>query len=85
MPVHNSDIAEIFNEIADLLEIQGDNPFRVRAYRNASRSVSSLERDDPMLTNASSFEPITSEPMPRLCRIPSLSHPIEYTRPARAI
>ncbi|MEX3971270.1 DNA polymerase/3'-5' exonuclease PolX [Paraburkholderia caribensis] len=39
MPIHNADIAEIFNEIADLLEIQGDNPFRVRAYRNAARSV----------------------------------------------
>ncbi len=42
MPVHNSDVAAIFNELADLLEIQNDNPFRVRAYRNAARSVSSL-------------------------------------------
>lgn len=39
MPIHNADIAEVFNEIADLLEIQGGNPFRVRAYRNAARSV----------------------------------------------
>jgi DNA polymerase (family 10) len=39
MPVHNSDIARIFNQIADLLEISGANPFRVRAYRHAARSV----------------------------------------------
>ena len=45
MPVHNADIAEIFDEIADLLEIEGANPFRVRAYRNASRTVLGLGRD----------------------------------------
>ena len=42
MPVHNTDIAGIFDEIADFLEIQGENPFRIRAYRNASRTVSGL-------------------------------------------
>jgi len=44
MPVQNSDVSDIFNKMADLLEIEGANPFRVRAYRNASRSVSSLPR-----------------------------------------
>ncbi|WP_063744692.1 DNA polymerase/3'-5' exonuclease PolX [Paraburkholderia oxyphila] len=39
MPIHNADIAEVFGDVADLLEIQGGNPFRVRAYRNAARSV----------------------------------------------
>ncbi|RMD79053.1 MAG: DNA polymerase/3'-5' exonuclease PolX [Gammaproteobacteria bacterium] len=39
MPVHNADIAAVFDEIADLLEIQGDNPFRIRAYRNAARTL----------------------------------------------
>ncbi|HHH46053.1 MAG TPA: hypothetical protein ENK53_03470, partial [Thiotrichales bacterium] len=38
MPVHNEDIAAIFDEMADLLEIEGDNPYRVRAYRNAART-----------------------------------------------
>ncbi|HMP76210.1 MAG TPA: DNA polymerase/3'-5' exonuclease PolX [Kiritimatiellia bacterium] len=42
MPVHNADIAAAFEEIADLLEIKGDNPFRVRAYRNASRTVGDM-------------------------------------------
>ena len=45
MPVHNADIASIFDEIADLLEIQGANPFRVRAYRNAARTVAEFGRD----------------------------------------
>ncbi|MFM0511708.1 DNA polymerase/3'-5' exonuclease PolX [Paraburkholderia sp. RL17-373-BIF-A] len=44
MPVHNADVAAVFNEIAELLEIQGENPFRVRAYRNAARSVGELGR-----------------------------------------
>jgi DNA polymerase (family 10) len=39
MPIHNADIAAIFEEIADRLEIQGENPFRVRAYRNAARTL----------------------------------------------
>jgi DNA polymerase (family 10) len=43
--VHNADIAAIFDEIADLLEIQGANPFRVRAYRNAARTTGELGRD----------------------------------------
>lgn len=42
MPVHNRDIAEIFNKVADLLEIEGANQFRVRAYRNAARTVDNL-------------------------------------------
>ena len=42
MPTHNADIAAIFEEIADLLEIQGANPFRIRAYRNAARSFGEL-------------------------------------------
>ena len=42
MPVHNTDIAGIFDEIADFLEIEGQNPFRIRAYRNAARTVSGL-------------------------------------------
>ncbi len=42
MPIHNSEIANIFNEVAKFLEIEGANPFRVRAYRSAARTISSL-------------------------------------------
>jgi DNA polymerase (family X) len=37
--MQNPDIARLFDEVADLLEIQDANPFRVRAYRNASRTI----------------------------------------------
>jgi len=42
MAVHNRDVAEILNEIADLLEIEDANPFRVRSYRNAARTIADL-------------------------------------------
>lgn len=45
MSKHNADIAVIFEEIADLLEIQEANPFRIRAYRNAARIVGELSQE----------------------------------------
>jgi DNA polymerase (family 10) len=44
MPVYNSDVAKIFEKVADLLEIEGANQFRVRAYRDAARTIRSLSR-----------------------------------------
>ena len=45
IPVHNADIARCFEELADLLELRDENPFRVRAYRNAARLVGDLRLD----------------------------------------
>ncbi len=42
MPVSNAEIAAMFDRIAELLEIQGDNPFRIRAYHNAARTIQGL-------------------------------------------
>jgi len=42
MPVTNAEVAAIFNKVAELLEIEGANEYRVRAYRNAARTVSTL-------------------------------------------
>ena len=42
--MENIQIAKTFDEVADLLEIQGANPFRVRAYRNAARTIGTLDR-----------------------------------------
>lgn len=39
--MRNEQIAAVFDLLADLLEIQEANPFRVRAYRSASRTISS--------------------------------------------
>jgi len=42
MPAHNAEIVEVFNRYATLLEIEGANPFRVRAYRRAARTIQDL-------------------------------------------
>lgn len=42
--MENFEIARVLGELADLLEIQGANSFRVRAYRNASRAVAQTSR-----------------------------------------
>lgn len=44
-PVKNTDIADIFDRLADLLELEGENPFRVRAYRNAAATVENLPQN----------------------------------------
>ena len=39
-PLDNRAVARTLGEIADLLELKGDNPFKIRAYRNAADIVS---------------------------------------------
>ena len=38
----NAEIADAFDQVADLLEFQNANAFRVRAYRNAARTIGNL-------------------------------------------
>ena len=45
MTVHNADIAAAFEEIADLLSIQGANAFRIRAYRRAAQTLRSVPHE----------------------------------------
>ncbi|MDR9459951.1 MAG: helix-hairpin-helix domain-containing protein [Dehalococcoidia bacterium] len=40
--MRNSDIAQVFSEIADLLEIKGENKFKIRAYHQASHAIKQL-------------------------------------------
>ena len=42
MPIQNAEIAAMFDQTAELLEIEGANPFRVRAYRRAARTIETL-------------------------------------------
>jgi DNA polymerase (family X) len=42
MATHNAEIAQALDDLADLLELDEANPFRVRAYRNAARVVRGL-------------------------------------------
>lgn len=41
----NQELATIFYEIADALEVKGEQPFRVLAYRRAARAIESLAED----------------------------------------
>jgi hypothetical protein len=61
----NADIAQIFNNIADLLEIKNENPFRIRAYRKAALNIAELGKD---VSSLSSEE---------LLEIPGIGHDLE--------
>lgn len=52
----NTEIAGIFNNIADLLEIKGENPFRIRAYRKAAFIITALGKDISSLSEAELLE-----------------------------
>lgn len=45
MTISNREIAAIFDQLADLLEIKGENPFKIRAYRNAVRTIENMGTD----------------------------------------
>lgn len=60
MRLSNADFAAIFEEVADLLEIDGANSFRVRAYRNAAETISEMGRN--LSDMASGGENLTSLP-----------------------
>lgn len=49
MPVSNNEVAQIFNKVADLLEIEGENPFKIRAYRNAAMTIENLPHNASMM------------------------------------
>lgn len=55
----NDRIARIFEEIADLLEVEAANPFRIRAYRKAARSVRATESQLSALV-------LAGKPIPKL-------------------
>ncbi len=54
----NKEVAQIFREIAEILEIQGENPFRIRAYLKAAQSVESLTRDIAEIAKGDELEKI---------------------------
>ena len=56
----NLDVARVLRELGDLLEIQGANPFRVRAYRNAVQTVEGLTR--PLARMVEEGEDLTELP-----------------------
>ncbi|WP_035003084.1 helix-hairpin-helix domain-containing protein [Lebetimonas sp. JH292] len=67
----NSEIAKILSLTADLLDIKGENPFKVRAYRNAARLVEGSSKD---------FEKLVKEEFD-LTKLPGIGHDLsEYIK-----
>jgi DNA polymerase (family 10) len=58
--MENLDIARTLDTMADLLEIQGANPFRIRAYRNAVNTIANLSR--PIAAMLEAGEDLTELP-----------------------
>ena len=58
--MENLDVARTLTELADLLEIQGASPFRIRAYRNAVNTINSLSR--PLKDMVAAGEDLTELP-----------------------
>lgn len=52
MPIQNAEIAALFDQAAELLEIEGENPFRIRAYRRAARIVEALPKSAAAMLRA---------------------------------
>ena len=60
--MNNSEISDQLNEIADLLQEQNANPFRVNAYRRAAATISSLPQPVTELVEAQGFSGLTDLP-----------------------
>ena len=41
----NSEVARVFQDIADLLELKGENVFKIRAYQKAARAIEHYPRE----------------------------------------
>ena len=41
----NTEIAKVFQDMADLLELKGENPFKIRAYQRAARAIEHLPKE----------------------------------------
>jgi DNA polymerase (family X) len=78
--MNNVRIAEVFDLVADLLEFQDANPFRVRAYRNSARTIRDfpeqmqtiLEDQDRTLTDIPGVGKDLAEKIATLCETGSL-------------
>ena len=42
--MNNKEIAYSFSLLADLMEIHGENPFKIKSYQNAYRTIRSLDK-----------------------------------------
>ncbi len=60
MPASNSDIAFCLTKLADVLEVEGENPFRIHAYRHAAQLIRHM--DQPVANLIAAGKPLTDLP-----------------------
>lgn len=60
MPITNTEVALRLSALADLLEIEGENPFRIHAYRHAAQLIKHLE--EPVVDRINTDKPLTDLP-----------------------
>jgi DNA polymerase (family 10) len=56
--MNKHEIASLFNEIATLLELKGENPFKIRAYLNGARALENLEEELDILVKEERLEEV---------------------------
>lgn len=56
--MENQDIAQVFRQIATILELKGDNPFRIRAYKRAAQNIEGLSENLKNLVDKDSLQDI---------------------------
>ena len=64
----NAKIAQVLEEMAELLEFRGENPFRIRAYQNGARAIRDL--DEPVAA-------ILEDPQRDLASLPGIGETLE--------
>ena len=52
----NFEVARQFDLMGDVLELKGENPFRIRAYRRAARNLEALPEDVEVLAREDRLE-----------------------------
>ena len=65
----NRAIAQVLGEIADLLEIKGENAFKIRAYRSASETIAAWPDGDYGFTDYIDGDGFSPTPIRIVCRI----------------
>ena len=81
MPVQNAEVAAMFDQAAELLEIQGENPFRVRATTCRTRACLSWTSWSHPCTRFSIFRvisrPVASCAPWKIAMFPFLATPVD--------
>ena len=52
----NQEVATVFKKIAEMLEIKGENPFRIRAYQKAAQNIENFAEDIALIAQRNELD-----------------------------